>query len=231
MPTIQISKIQLRRGEEGDLPGMPSSLSPLAFTPCLDTGELGFATDTGRLFIGQNSPTDGQPNFNRIDLPYQNIEVLTENSPLPIILRPVIGDNQQGFITSLPLISTGVFTTLQVYDLSGVAQDVYLDLLGVGACVVVWYFVFNSSNNPIRLGQLGIVWNPTMVGAPLLIDLGHAATGDELEIEWSAIVTGSIGDQHVALQYINHTTIDGAPDTPIVKFRLDRPMAFEASPG
>jgi hypothetical protein len=79
MPTIQISQIILRSGPSVDLPGAPTSLTPLAFGPGLEPGEAAFMTDTGRIYIGHD-PSQGQPNFQRAVFPYQNIEVLTENS-------------------------------------------------------------------------------------------------------------------------------------------------------
>lgn len=79
MPVIEIAKIQMRRGPEIDMPGKALTTSPLVFEEPLDVGEFGYATDTGRLFIG-HSPTNGQPNYARTTFPYQNVEVLTEAS-------------------------------------------------------------------------------------------------------------------------------------------------------
>ena len=79
MAVIQISKIQMRRGGELDLPGKPRTTSPLVFEPGLDIGEFGYAVDTGRLFLG-HSPNYGNPNYKRIQFPYENLEVLTEAS-------------------------------------------------------------------------------------------------------------------------------------------------------
>lgn len=68
MTTTQISKIQLRRGKQTELdPGT------------LDDGELGFATDTGRLFIGTD-PTEIGIWTDRATLPYDSLEILTETS-------------------------------------------------------------------------------------------------------------------------------------------------------
>lgn len=79
MADIKISQIQLRRGPQDDLPGAPTSLQPLTLAPGLAEGEMGYGTDTGRLFIG-HAPLAGQPNHQRATFPYQNVEVLTENS-------------------------------------------------------------------------------------------------------------------------------------------------------
>ncbi len=208
MPTIQISKIQMRRGPAADLPN-----------PSLDDGEFGFADDVGRLFIGQASPTNGQPNFNRVTFPYQNIEVFTENSPLGSLLQPVMSDDQEGFIAAVPLIITGSFTTLQTYDSTHTAQDFYVNLVaGSGANAQLSYFVFDNSNNPIRTGTMSILWNTLMVGPPLLTDEAEVAVGSLSDIAWRAVLTGSLGNQHVIIQYTNSTS-----DVLSVFFAIERP--------
>ena len=69
MTITQITRIQHRRGNESDLP------------QSLGDAELGFTTDTGRLFIGaEYHPIAGQ----RAVFPYKNIEILTEYSPITI---------------------------------------------------------------------------------------------------------------------------------------------------
>ena len=218
MPITQISKMQLRRGPAADLPGASS-------TPGLDDGELGFTTDSGRLFVGQNSPTLGEPNYARVAFPYQNVEVLTENSPLDVIMQPLIADNQDGFIPSLPLVETSTFTTLQVYDTSHTAQDFHVEFSSVGVNSLINYFIFDSSDNPIRLGQLTVVWNTNMVGAPLITDEATVLVAAASEIQWTALLVGSMPSQHVVLQYKNATG-----DTPTVYFCLERPLANNIDP-
>jgi hypothetical protein len=68
MAVIQISKIQLRRGKQHELD-----------VGSLDTGELAFTTDTGRLFVGTDPEESGLWS-DRTILPFDNIEVLTETS-------------------------------------------------------------------------------------------------------------------------------------------------------
>lgn len=73
MAVIQISRIQHRRGLADDLPD------------ALAEGELGFAIDTGELFIG--APTNDLV-ANRTAYPYKNIKVLTEFD----VQRSITGD-------------------------------------------------------------------------------------------------------------------------------------------
>lgn len=77
---IIAGKVQVRRGLGYELPGSPISQNPLAFGPGLDIGEIAFTEDDARVFIGHN-PVPGDINYQRAVYPYQNVEVLTENSP------------------------------------------------------------------------------------------------------------------------------------------------------
>lgn len=206
MPIIQISKIQLRRGPSSDLP-----------VPSLDDGELGFTTDLGRLFVGQITPVTGQPNFNRVSFPFQNIEVLTENTPLGAVLAPALADNQECFLMPTPLIATNTFTTVQVLDSSDVAQDYNLDLNG-SVNATIYYFLFDINQNAIRVGKLTVLWNTMMVGEPLCSDDAESV-GDPTLFTWAATLTGSLSNQHVVLQYVNQT----GSNTQML-FRIDRPL-------
>jgi hypothetical protein len=206
MPIIQISKMQLRRGPASDLP-----------TPSLDDGELGFTTDTGRLFVGQLSPTLGQQNFARVAFPYQNVEVFTENSPT---IQMLFGDNQHSFISALPLIATNSPLTMQTSDSSHTPQDFHLEL-GVGVNATIQYFMFDVSNNPLRVGRINVLWYPGMVGPPKCtddsdsLDTGPTDNLHPADFAWTAAL---VSGPHVVLQYVNQT---GGPV--LLLFRIDRP--------
>lgn len=223
MPPIVFDKMQLRRGLAGDLPGAPIALTPPSFSPGLDEGELGYVTDLGRLFLGlgTDTPVSGMPNFNRVDFPYQNIEVLTENSPLGMIFGPAIQDNQGGFQSSVPLRSDlpTSFLNLQTVNQNGVASDFYVDLPGGGANVQVYYFVFDSSHNAIRQGRLNILWNNTYVTAPLCTDEAEVLVGSVQALQFQAVMVNAGFVQHVVIRYLNQTG-----DSPTMYFRLDRPL-------
>ena len=211
--TVQLSKIQLRRGTASDLPGAPITLTPLVFSAGLDDGELGFATDTGRLFVGQISPTNGFVNYQRTTFPYQNVEVLTENTPAAVY-QTMTADNQAGYFSSVPLTITASYRTLQTFDVNSVAHDFHMEVAG-NVNAVVYYFVFGSNGKATRQGVLNIVWNSAMVGSPVCTDTSVVAVGSTPNLQWTAtVVSGS----HVVMQYINQTG-----DTPTVFFRIDRP--------
>ena len=211
MTTVSITKIQLRRGPSSDLPGAGGA-------PGLDEGELGYTTDSGRLFVGVGSnPTNGMPNAQRSAFPYQNIEVLTENTPLASIFGSAFSDNQTAFIQSVPLTQTVSFQTMQVTNaVTNTAQDFHIDVSNIGACAKLFYFMFDSTGKPMRLGVLDVVWNSGMASAPLCTDTAQAMNSNYASIQWQAALVGS-GTQYIVLQYINQSG-----GTPTIYFRLDR---------
>ena len=70
MAVVQISRIQVRRGQENTGSGLPQ----------LAGGEFGWATDTQKLYIGNGSVTEGAPAVG-------NSEILTEHSNILDILE------------------------------------------------------------------------------------------------------------------------------------------------
>lgn len=87
MPIVQISQIKHRRGLQENLPQLGSA-------------ELGWSIDTQRLFIGSGTREEGAPTE-------ENVEIITETSPLWIALQTQIETSEfsqqltQGTTTSL----------------------------------------------------------------------------------------------------------------------------------
>jgi hypothetical protein len=214
MATVSIQKIQVRRGLAADLPGQPNTSSPAS----LDVGEFGFTVDVMRLFFGAglNHALSGMPNYARTTFPYQNVEALTENSPLPEIFGGVMSDNQNGFRQSAPLYQSTSFLNLQVPDASTVPCDFYLDLSSSGANVVLCYFVLASTGVPFRSGRLTVLWTPP--SAPFCTDEAQTLIGSYLDLQFQAAVIGTGANQHVVLQYTNQSG-----GSPVVAFNLIRP--------
>lgn len=209
MALDQISKIQLRRGLESDLPAAD-----------LDDGELGFTTDTGRLFIGQLNPSAIGVLLSQAD----TVELFTPNTP-PAAFQPQMQDNRFGFFASVPLTDDNGVHNLQVYDQTMTPQDFNFDLSGganPNANAVIYYFVYNFNVNwmAIRQGTINLVWNHLM-GSPVCIDTSVVGVGVTGDLQWTAAVVGSAPNQHVVLRY----QWNGGPYTEpgYVFFRVDRP--------
>lgn len=211
MPIIQISKIQVRRGTEIELPGAPSSLDPLTFTPSLDAAEFGFATDTGRLFIGHD-PGEGNPNFERTEFPYQNIEVLTENSRQAIkrIIDVHLKDQDRGGFATAPLANASP-DDWDTVVLDGPAPRIIrfdTDMMSTR----LDYFVFRTTGEPVRHGTMTI-FHDGGAAEPALMDnsMGVRAASasldpnDVFEALRFRIAARTDDGVYFALQYQNRT--------------------------
>jgi hypothetical protein len=156
MAIVQISKMQMRRGSEIDLPGAPTSLTPLTFGPGLLSGEFCFAVDTGRLFIGHD-PNSSQANYQRTDFPYRNLEILTENSTQA--LNRAFGRARQA-VDEMSFLSATLVPEMQIWrDVEVIRQDGSTrSFMFSGAYLLasVDYFVYSSSGIPVRQGTLRI---------------------------------------------------------------------------
>jgi len=161
-PITQKSKIHLRQGYQSDIPGAPTSLSPLTFAAGLDSGEMAYTVDTGRIFIGGTSGNNS-PAYLRTVFPYQNVEVLTEASPLLSMLiqqnKTISGGNS--FIqASLPASNNFINVTTNV---SSIIPNSQYDGISVGETgfiipgntlnIKIDYFLFEG-NNPFASGTL-----------------------------------------------------------------------------
>tara|TARA_R110000850_G_scaffold21793_12_gene63760 strand:- start:6073 stop:7740 length:1668 start_codon:yes stop_codon:yes gene_type:complete len=82
---VQISKIQNRRGKENEGSGIPQ----------LASGELGWAIDTQRLFIGNGAVSEGAPNVG-------NSELLTEHTDIFAIIDTYVYKGNSGIVQTGP---------------------------------------------------------------------------------------------------------------------------------
>lgn len=229
-PTIEISKIQLRRGNAEDLPGAPTTGNPTLPTTPLDTGELAFTTDTGQLFVGP-SLQDGGPSLTRPYFPFQNIEVLTENSNayLTNLFNYFYRDVQTGFYVSVPLNITNAneWQTLNVVCGDGIVPCL-INATANFACVQINYYLYDSSST-VRTGKLSCAYNGNS-GSPLLEDEFITFPNTSLNspdssnpnlvygsIQFRAVTVANGNSQNVVIEYQNIGT-----STPTMFFRLER---------
>lgn len=232
MAITQISKIQLRRGVEADLPGAPITTIPPAFGPGLDVGELAFTTDTGRLFVGVD-PEVGDYTYNRITFPYQNIEVLTENSRprLQTLYDGFAKDMRSAYVKSrytvsgngLPInANSSDWTTVTIPDPSGDLTlspvNLRLDIPGnVGCYAQLTYFVIdNASTVPLSLGTMRVLWDGG-VSSPTFSDTSiNIIPSGTLTFRALMVMDGP--NATIVLQACNLTTYH-----PYFYYRIERP--------
>ena len=96
MAVVQISRIQIRRGQKNQGSGLPQ----------LSSGELGWAIDTQELFIGNGSVAEGAPQVG-------NTKVITEHDDLFTLADEYIYRNNDGSITTGSDSANPVTRTLQ----------------------------------------------------------------------------------------------------------------------
>lgn len=226
MSVIQVSKIQMRRGAEIDLPGQPTNLAPLTFEPGLDVGEFGYAIDSGRLFIGHD-PAIGNPNYNRTAFPYQNIEILTENSEATFrqfqdrYYREI---NNGFFVSALRLSPVGEWYDVEI-DRAGTI--IPYRFVGETLVATVTCFVFDEDNIPVRQSIIQVL-SVTSESEALMTNSSVAIAGPPApppgeditdDLEFRFIRGGTPSDPHFRFQFRN------LRDTPLtLYFSVLRPL-------
>lgn len=148
-------KVEIRSGLQRELPGTPISLDPLVLSAGLDIGEMGFAKDTARLFIG-HAPVISDPNFKRPKFPYENVEILTENSPRNReLFNDFVRDQNEDsfFLPTILAIGPMVDLTYPVDKLNPSKFD------GITISAIVEYHAFTNDvySQPVSQGTLRII--------------------------------------------------------------------------
>ncbi len=149
---VIVSKVQLRRGLESELPGGPITLNPITLSPGLSPGELGMTIDTGRLFVGFN-PTTASPNYLRPVFPYQNVEVLTENSPRvqELFSSYLIDQDENDFFVPISIPAQSMADIQYPAGSTNPAQ-----MIGTVVSAVFEYHAFSNTGAPVKQGTLRI---------------------------------------------------------------------------
>lgn len=231
MPTIQISQIILRSGPSIDLPGAPTSLLPLAFGPGLLAGEMAFTTDTGRIYIGHD-PSEGQSNYDRTIFPYQNIEVLTENST--DTLQNLLGalTREEGefayHVSALPIHTTDWENV--ILPRQGEEDYAYRLFFDDGLSATIDYAVYSSDLKPLKIGTLTIRHfegeaEPQVIDeASVMRKTGllqpevYTAADVYDQVQFRFVVAGPLGARYLSFQYKNR-----AGTVLSLRFKTSRP--------
>lgn len=214
-PVVYVEKVQLRRGLEVELPGKPAQLSPLRLTQGLDDGEFGMTVDSGRLFLG-HSPRIGDINYQRAVFPYQNLEVLTENSPrVRSLFNEFIRDqeNTDYFLPTLLVKNT----THEVFPHDELSDGDLIPskFIAESATIIVEYAAFVDRPSgvrdgwPVKQGEVRFLARADDTTYPT--DQG---TPSEIKVEDSVLIGGGLTfgltrvDDHYRLTYLNQTQED-----------------------
>jgi len=211
----QYSIIILRNDDQAQLPGAPLSLTPLVFEDGLEPNEVVFTRDTGRMFVG-HEPAVGHANFRRTTFPYQNIEVLTENSvgrfnAMVGAYRRQEGDESY-YRAVLPASATPTPVLLPLPD-SPTNQFRLNDVTSIAATFD--YAAFNTAGKPVKMGALRLMYG-TGVGSPTCVDTG-TDLGASL-LTFTASIGGPAGAQYMLVNYVY--TGAGAVT---LRYRVSRP--------
>ena len=242
MAQVQVSKIQLRRGPAADLPGEPVAGNPTLPTAGLDTGEIAFTTDTGQVFIGID-PQQGGQTIGRFAFPFQNIEVLTENSKdrvqqfYDVFTREI----RTSFFVSAPLAITDDpanilgWQPLSVPSEDQPAVSVTFPVSGnaTGAATIN-YFIYDGPT-PIRSGQMSVVSNGSSLLPALKDEYTNYARADLTNatgaldpnmvygsIQFRAQLVADGTASQIVIQYLNLTS----SPTIVVYFRVENPTVI-----
>ncbi len=231
MAIIQLTKIIMRSGLAIDLPGKPTSLAPLRYEAGLEVGEMGFASDIGRVFVGSD-PAQGSPQFNRTVFPYRNIEVLTENSTDTI--NRMVGDamreggSDMYYHSNLPAHTTDWEDVL----LPRQGDETYNFRLAYSDYVsaTIEYAVYDEDLHPLKLGELQLQYmtgeaEPSMIDDAMVmrrLDMmepeAFQAGAAYNQVSFRFKVAGPVGAKYLSFQYNNLTN-----SVLSLRFRVNRP--------
>ena len=115
MAVVQISKIQIRRGQENQGSGLPQ----------LASGELGWAIDTQALYVGNGSVAEGAPNVG-------NTKIITEHDDLFTLADSYIYKEGSGVVVTGVDATNPIRRTLQARLDDQVSVKAF-DVLGIEA--------------------------------------------------------------------------------------------------
>ncbi len=240
MAEIEYKKIILRRGPAADLPGEPILGDPPTFTTGLDAGEMAFATDEGRLFIGVD-PEEGQPTFERTEFPYQNIEILTENSTGAFSsmhsLRMREGGGDDYYKATLTDDSEE-WVVLNIYR-NGATHQYRIEDVSTVMAYIDYAVSRNDDGTPVRIGQMIVTYYADSELAPQLVNESYMTrdlsliTPNDYDptmvfdlIDFRFVVGGTGTNRYLGMQYKNMSG-----EALNVAFKVSRPFPeFVAEP-
>lgn len=231
MPIIQVSQIILRAGPSIDLPGAPTSLSPLTYAPGLEPGEMAYMTDTGRIYVGHD-PQSGQPQFNRLTFPWRNIEVLTENSTdtLNRLIGLALKEQTDFAYHGADLEASTSSWTDVIVPRVGDETYAYRILFDTYVAANIEYGVFDEDNKPLKVGVLTLSYAEGEAEPSLVDEASVFRRMDQLEpeahqaehiykqVNFKFAVAGPLDARYLVFKYHNRTN-----SVLHLRFKVSRP--------
>lgn len=195
MAVVQISRIQVRRGQKNTQTGFPQ----------LASGELGWAIDTQELYIGNGSVSEGAPFVG-------NTKLLTENDNILELSKTYIY-KRNGLVTTGPTSVTPIERTLQerldevidVKSFGAIGDGIVDDTASIQRAIDQLYLNISTKNTVVS--RVVLTFGP-----------GTYKISDELKIPPFAHLTGAGIDSTIILQVANAAvwrTVDSNSNPPI----------------
>jgi hypothetical protein len=195
---VQISKIQIRRGQENQGSGLPQ----------LASGELGWAIDTQSLYVGNGSVAEGAPNVG-------NTKVITEHDDLFTLADNYIYKDGNGVVITGVDAANPVRRSLQ----SRLDDQVSVKAFGVqGIEAVDCTLALQRAIDQLYLNGGSEVSTGSRV--ILQMDAGVYTISDTVYIPPHATIRGAgsgktvirqIGNNKAVFQTVNDSSTDGTP--------------------
>lgn len=159
----------------------PDSPAPYYQTNSLLAGELAFASDEGRLFVGTD-PDQNLKHSQRAAFPYRNVEVIGENSDAPF--RDIHGERmREGKASdyySAPLNPTG--GAWESIAVSGKEDRPYA-VYGDSVALFVHYTIHDQTGARIRYGSQQVQFFYNGLNAPQMIDEYEVGRSNDAEVD------------------------------------------------
>lgn len=198
MAVVQISKIQIRRGQENQGSGLPQ----------LASGELGWAIDTQALYVGNGSVAEGAPNVG-------NTKIITEHDDLFTLADGYVYKQGSGVVVTGVDAANPVKRTLQ----ARLDEQVSVKSFGVqGVEAIDCTTDLQRAIDQLFLnGGLEVTTGSRVI---LQMEPGVYTVSDTIHIPPHTTIRGAgsgktvirqIGNNKAVFQTVNDSSTDGAP--------------------
>ena len=209
-PVTIIGKLLTRIGLLAELPGQPlvntaSQESVATAPPGLDPGELGFAKDTGDLFIGSDTTYAIFSGSRYAQFPYSNVRVLTESAESVQFIQNVVQTSNTSY--------SSIVLPANTYGPTG-STDFVWNYTQTNVVEIQYVLTFDNLPSALRKGTLQLVLTATDSNiSDDRVDVGFSyfdftfpVAYDNLSAFEFSVITD--GEGNSTLQYQNNTAVN-----------------------